>query len=123
VNHLGEFFGGWFLTYIQAIGPIGGMLGALFNGILGNVIDPVKYLDTGINLKNQPLKQFLTSFNDLPRMLKAANDKRQFLTAVLGGQDPDLLNEIGINAGLYFNGFQLIAKSLNIIYKIIYRKN
>ena len=98
---MGEFFGGWLLTYIQALGPVGSLNGAFFNGLIGNVIDAVKFLDTNVNLKLQPLKHLLEAFDDLPRMLKSAADKRTFLTAVLGGQDPDVLNEIGISAGIY----------------------
>ena len=95
----GEFFGGWFLGYFQALGPVGSLNGGLFNGILANIINPVKFLDTNVNLKSQPLKNLIEAFDDLPRMLKAAQDKKAVLTAFLGGQDPDVLKEIGIDVG------------------------
>ena len=100
MTSLGEFFGGWFLTYFQAIGPVGSLIGTWFNGVLGNIIAPVKFLDTGIDLKHQPLKTVLEAMDDLPRLLKSAEDKRTLLSALLGGQDPDVLKEIGIDCGL-----------------------
>lgn len=99
-NSLGEFFGGWFLEYVQSTGPIGSLVGGLFNGILGNIIDPVKFLDEEIDLKHHPFKNLILAFDDLPRMMQSAEDKRTFLAALLGGQDPDVLNEVGINPGI-----------------------
>ena len=89
------------MGYVQALGPVGSLEATFFNGVLGNILDPVKFMDTNINLKMQPLKNLIEAFDDLPRLLKSSADKRAFLTAVLGGQDPDVLNEIGISAGIY----------------------
>ena len=110
VRFVGDFFGGWFLGYIQALAPVGSLEATFFNGLLGNVIDPIKFLDTNPNLKMHPLKNLIEAFDDLPRMYKAAAEKRSFLTAVLGGQDPDLLHEIGISAGITNMGLNLIDK-------------
>ena len=100
VRFLGDFFGGWILGYFQALGPVGSLEATFFNGLIGNVMDPVKFLDTNPNLKMQPLKNLIEAFDDLPRMYKSAAEKNSFLIAVLGGQDPDVLKEIGIHAGI-----------------------
>jgi hypothetical protein len=88
------------LTYIQALGPIGSTIAALYNGVIGNVIDPVKFLDSEPNLRNQPLKSLLNSFDDLPKMYNMSADPHVFLISLLGGQDPDPLKNIGLDVGL-----------------------
>ncbi|XP_054153320.1 uncharacterized protein LOC128952022 [Oppia nitens] len=124
VRGLGEFMGGWLLTYVQACGPIGSMMGAMFGGLLGNIIDPKKFLEIPghrVNLKQQPLKNMLVALDNLSMMTKSAHDKNTLLTALLGGQDPDVLRMVGIDiekltlagidAGLLLaGGKQLLSK-------------
>ncbi|XP_054153498.1 uncharacterized protein LOC128952176 [Oppia nitens] len=97
-DQLGEFIGGWYLNYVQAVQVIGSLYGALFTGILGHLVDPVKYLDTGVILKAQPIKHIVESFDDLSLMLRAANDRQALLTTLLAGHDPHVFYSVGIKA-------------------------
>jgi hypothetical protein len=97
---MGEFIGGHFLTYIQALGPVGSTIGALFNGILGNIVDPVKLLDSQPNFGAQPLRNLINTFDNIPKIYNASADKRMFLISLLGGHDPDTLLQIGLDIGL-----------------------
>jgi len=85
---------------VQALGPIASTIAALFNGILGNIIDPVKFLDSEPNIRIQPLKNFIKTFENIPKMYKTSADEKMFLISILGGQDPDPLTECGFNIGL-----------------------
>lgn len=88
---------------------IGSFGGTLFNGIIGNIIDPIKLMASDIKLSRQPLKSFLKYFSNARKMFNISIDKNSFLTATLGGQDPEALLAVGLNMGIcllsYLYGF------------------
>lgn len=87
------------MSYFQSIGPVTSLIGAWFNGILGNIISPIKFLNAGVELKEQPLKTILVELNDLPRLLQMADTNHTLISALTGGIDPHPLKDIGIDCG------------------------
>lgn len=77
------------------------MVNSLLNGIIGNVLDPTKFIQMGLNIRDKPLKAFVDFIHETPKVYNVSQDKNIFLVSILGGQDPDVLKLIGIDAGLY----------------------
>lgn len=83
------------MSALEYVFPMMSLIKALFNGVIGNVLDPVKVSKAK---KSLDFGGMVELFSDLKRLYEMAADNRTFASAMMGGVDVDALNDIGIDA-------------------------